>query len=395
MRFGVNYTPSKGWFHHWLDLDLEQVREDLSGIRALGADHVRIFALWPLLQPHRGLIRTRAIEDLCAVADTAAEAGLDVTIDVLQGHLSSFDFYPSWTQTWHERNIFTDPDAIAAEADVIRAVAEAVRDRPHVLSISPGNEPNNLIAHNPATPAEIDHWLDSMLAAVGDAKPATHNAYDAVWYTAGHPFTPRAMTTKAAMTVVHPWVFSGNCAQRYGSLAPQTTHLAEYAVELAKGHATTAGRQVWVQEIGAPAPHVPAADAPRFAQESLANLLTCTDLWGITWWCSHDVNRSLADFPELEYTLGLLTNDRGRKPLAEVYESFAAGPRDQPGIPRQTALVLDDDPDNRSAAGPGGALFETWMDAAAGGDRLAITSATQAADAGLLAARGITQLREP
>jgi hypothetical protein len=34
MRFGVSYTPGKGWFHHWLDLDPGQVRADLDAIRA-------------------------------------------------------------------------------------------------------------------------------------------------------------------------------------------------------------------------------------------------------------------------------------------------------------------------------------------------------------------------
>jgi hypothetical protein len=394
VRFGVNYTPSKGWFHHWLDLDLGQVREDLDGVRALGADHVRIFPLWPLLQPHRGLIRTAAIDDLCAVADTAAAAGLDVTIEVLQGHMSGFEFYPAWTRPRHERNIFSDPDVVAAQAGLLRAVARAVAGRPHVLSVSLGNEPNNMITHNPATVDEIDAWLDTLLAAAGDAKPAIHNAFDAVWYDARHPFTPRAVATKGAMTVVHPWVFSGNCAQRYGPSSPQATHLGEYLAELAKGHAVTAGRQVWVQEIGAPDPHVPAEDAPAFARQSLANLMTCGGLWGVTWWCSHDVDRSLKDFPELEYTLGLLTNDRRPKPIAEVYREFATGPRDRASVPRPVALVLDDDPVSRPAAAPGGAFFEAWMDAAAGGERLAVTTTSQAADASLLAARGITELRE-
>ena len=26
VRFGVNYTPSEGWVHHWLDFDLDSVR---------------------------------------------------------------------------------------------------------------------------------------------------------------------------------------------------------------------------------------------------------------------------------------------------------------------------------------------------------------------------------
>jgi hypothetical protein len=194
---------------------------------------------------------------------------------------------------------------------------------------------------------------------------------------------------------VHPWVFSADCARRYGPLSGQATHLAEYAVELAKGHAASAGRQVWVQEIGAPAPHVPAKDAPAFAEASLGNLLACDDVWGVTWWCSCDVDRRLADFPEPEPALGLFTSDRRRKPLAGVFARFAgrhvAGNSDS----RPSALVLDDAEDNRPAAGPGGTFFEAWMDAAARGERLAITTTTQAADGELLAARGITELREP
>lgn len=396
MRFGVNYTPSRGWFHHWLNLDLGQVRDDLDGLAALGADHVRIFALWPLLQPHRGLISSRGIDDLCAVADTAAEAGLDVTIDVLQGHLSSFEFYPAWTVTHHERNIFTSPEVVRAQADLLRAVGTAIADRDHVLGLSLGNEPNNMTGRNPATAAEIDRWLDELLAACRAAAPDklhVHNAYDAVWYDPDHPFTPRASATKGALTITHPWVFSGNCALRYGPLAPEVTHLAEYSVELAKGHAASADRPVWVQEIGAPEPFIPAADAPEFAIRSVRNLLTCSGLWGVTWWCSHDVDRALADFPELEYTLGLLSNDRRRKPLAEAYAELTRLPH-QP-VSRPVALLLDDDPSRRAVAGPGGAFFETWMAAARDGERLAITTTTQAADEALLAARGITELRTP
>ncbi|MFE4721988.1 glycosyl hydrolase, partial [Streptomyces sp. NPDC056728] len=62
MRFGANYTPSQGWFHHWLDFDLDAVRADLDAIAALGLDHVRVFPLWPVFQPNRSLIRPRAVE---------------------------------------------------------------------------------------------------------------------------------------------------------------------------------------------------------------------------------------------------------------------------------------------------------------------------------------------
>ncbi|MDX6355110.1 MAG: hypothetical protein QOF98_2013, partial [Streptomyces sp.] len=91
VRFGVNYTPSTGWFHHWLDFDLDTIRADLDSLAALGLDHIRVFPLWPVFQPNRTLIRPRAVEQLVQVVDAAAERGLDVNVDGLQGHLSSFD----------------------------------------------------------------------------------------------------------------------------------------------------------------------------------------------------------------------------------------------------------------------------------------------------------------
>src|SRR5689334_20378846 len=119
LRFGANYVPSSGWFYSWLDLRPDEVRRDLDDLAGLGLDHVRVFPVWPWIQPNRGLIRSSAIDDVLRVVDLAAEAGLDVSVDLLQGHLSSFDFLPSWVLTWHERSIFTDPDVRAGLRDYV------------------------------------------------------------------------------------------------------------------------------------------------------------------------------------------------------------------------------------------------------------------------------------
>jgi hypothetical protein len=39
LRFGVNYTPRRRWFHAWLDFDPDEVREDLTQVAELGLDH--------------------------------------------------------------------------------------------------------------------------------------------------------------------------------------------------------------------------------------------------------------------------------------------------------------------------------------------------------------------
>jgi hypothetical protein len=406
IRFGANYTPSQHWWHVWLDFDTpgvtDGIRRDLDAIAGLGLDHVRVFPSWPVFQPDRGRVRPRAVAQLVELLRLAAAAGLDVSVDALQGHLSSFDFYPPWTVTWHHRNLFTDPAVVDAQAVLVRTLATALRDEPNYLGLNVGNEPNNLVAHNPVSAGEVDAWLDRLLAeavAADATHPATHCAYDAAWYTEAHPFTPGASATKGALTCVHPWVFSDDCARRYGPLSPEVTHLAEYAVELARAYATDPGRVTWVQELGAPDPHIPVDVAPRFAERTLANVLTCDRLWGVTWWCSHDVDRSLLDFPELEYGLGLLRTDNSVKPIGTAVGRAVAEAKASPPlpVPRTTALVLDAEPGGhgRAASAPGGSYFEAWMRAAARGERPAVVLAARATDRDHLAVRGITGVVAP
>ncbi|MCT9091482.1 glycosyl hydrolase [Streptomyces sp. ASQP_92] len=403
-RFGVNYTPSQGWFHHWLDYDPGAVRADLDSIAALGLDHIRVFPLWPYFQPNRTLIRPRAVEHLLDLADAAAERGLDVNVDGLQGHLSSFDFLPAWTRTWHRRNLFTHPDVVEGQAVYLRTLAAALADRPNFIGMTLGNEINQFSAGphpdpDRATEAEADHWLGRMLAACEAGAPGKlhlHAEYDACWYQDDMPFTPAQAARRGAVTAVHSWVFNGT-AQRHGRHSVPSEHHAAYLVELSKAWADDPRRPVWLQEVGAPAPLVPPAHAAAFTEATVDNALDCPDLWGITWWCSHDVSRELADFPELEYGLGLLTNDRRPKDTARVLAGAAAAVRTsgRTPAPRTTALVVPDDPAARSRCAPGGAVFEAFFRLTADGARPTTVLASRADDTAHLAARGITDVVTP
>ncbi|WP_028798781.1 glycoside hydrolase 5 family protein [Streptomyces sp. 142MFCol3.1] len=401
VRFGVNYTPSEGWFHHWLDFDLDSVRADLDSIAALGLDHIRVFPLWPLFQPNRTLIRPRAVEQLVALADAAAERGLDVNVDGLQGHLSSFDFLPAWTQTWHRRNIFTDPDVVEAQAEYLRTLATALADRTNFIGMTIGNEVNQFAAGPHPDPdlitsEQAGRWLDRLLTACSDGAPGKlhlHASYDAAWYQDDQPFTPAHSARLGAVTAVHSWVFNGT-AQRHGRTGVATEHHAAYLIELSKAWATDPHRPVWLQEVGAPAPLIPAEHAAAFTEATVAHALDCPGLWGVTWWCSHDVSRGLADFPELEYSLGLLTNDRRTKPAGESIAGIVKEQRPEAPAPRTTALVVDTAP-GRSVCAPGGPVFEAFARLTADGARPTTVLASRAADAEHLAARGITEVVTP
>ncbi|HEX4787276.1 MAG TPA: glycosyl hydrolase, partial [Actinospica sp.] len=272
-RFGVNYTPSQSWFHHWLDFDIDAVRADLDAIAALGLDHVRVFPLWPVFQPNRSLIRPRAVEQLAALVDAAGERGLDVNVDGLQGHLSSFDFRPSWISSWHRRNMFTDPEVVEAEAAYLRTLAAALADRPNFLGMTLGNETNQFSGEphpdpDRLEPEQADAWLARLLEACEEGAPGRlhlHSFYDAAWYLDDHPFTPAHAARRGFATAIHAWVFNGT-AQTYGTHSTAVDQHAAYLIELSKAWALDPRRPVWLQEIGAPAPHIPAGHAAAFTR---------------------------------------------------------------------------------------------------------------------------------
>lgn len=405
LRWGVNYTPSEGWFHSWQDFDIDAVRADFESIASLGLDHVRIFPLWPLLQPNRTLIRAAGIADVGRVVDVAAEFGMDVSIDGLQGHLSSFDFLPPWVTSWHRRNIFTNPEVMTAQAGLITALAAEVSARPNVLGMTVGNETNQFgVERHPeqhvTTPAEMGSWLNSMLAAARDALPAgmhQHSFDDNAWFVDNCPVTPAHATNLGDVTTVHSWVFVA-VAHLFPQGHPARTLFADYLIQLADAYANDPARPIWLQEIGAPHPAVAVEDAPDFLEQSLRPLLDTPNLWGITWWCSHDVSRTLADFPELEYSLGLLDSDRRPKPAGVRLAEMIAEERTNPTAPLQRTTALSFEPGNeatgmgRSVADPSGELFTSWLARAASGTKPALVRVAKTSDTDYLAARGITDV---
>ena len=412
MRFGVNYTPRVGWFHAWLDHDRDAARRDLEQVAGLGLDHVRIFPLWDLVQPNRGLIRPAALAAVADVVDAAAEVGLDVNVDALQGHLSSFDYLPAWLTTWHERNMFTDPEALAGEEAYLRALGETLRGRPNLMGLTLGNEVNQFAARPHPRPQEIDAdqaeaWLDRLLGAArdglrgGDGHGAgdvlvTHAAYDATWYDERQPFLPRHAAELGDQTVVHSWVFNG-AAQQYGGLGAGSVRHAEYLVQLAAAWHTSATRRVWLQEVGVPTTVVDPDDAVAFLEQTVRHAAGVAGLSGITWWCSHDVSRSMLDFPPVEYDLGLVDEHGTVKPTGDMLAALARELRDAPApTPSPVGLVLDDTVPHRAGCAPGGDFFESWVRTAerdGRGPQVVLQSRVH--DVDLLTARGVEHLEHP
>lgn len=398
-RFGANYVPSSGWFYTWLDFRPDEVRRDLAELAGLGLDHVRIFPVWPWIQPNRGLIRQRAIDDVLTTVDLAAEVGLDVAVDLLQGHLSSFDFLPSWVLTWHQRSLFTDADVRAGLREYVATVATAVASRPNVFALTLGNEVNNLWPSNPTTAADSRAWAEELVGTMRAAAPgllSLHSLFDDAVYAPDHPFHPADVADLGDLSLVHSWVFNG-VARLDGPLGSATLGHADYLVELAAALSSDPARPVWLQEVGAPRPEIGEADVAAFVAGTVGQALENPALWGLTWWSSHDIDRALLDFPEREYDLGLFTVDHRRKPVAEALAVAVADARagrpgpvlDRPGLVCPVDVRME--PGRRDEIAPGSAFHRAWVEHRLHGP-IAIVPAAHAGDAAYLAARGVDRL---
>ncbi len=374
-RFGANHVPSAGWFYSWLDYDGDAVRRDFADLAGIGLDHVRVFPVWPWIQPNRAIIRERAIEDLLDTIDAAAEHGLTVAVDLIQGHLSSFDFLPSWVLTWHKTSLFEDSTVRAGLTAYVDTVARAVATKPNVFAITLGNEVNNLWPDSPTTRAASTAWAQDLLTTLKKAAPdvrALHSVFDDAWYKADHPFHPVDVVELGDLSTVHSWVFNG-VSRVDGPLGPATLTHADYLMELAKATASDPDRPVWLQEIGVPGPDIPVELQAEFTRRTVEAVLPNPALWGVTWWSSHDIDRRLLDFPDREYDLGLFTVDHKRKPaaqaLADVIATTRANgvPPEGPATTLTAPINLRTEPHRRPEVAPGSEFHLQWVAARAHG----------------------------
>jgi endo-1,4-beta-mannosidase len=392
-RFGVNYVPAKNWWHSWIDWDPASIAADLEAIAGLGADHIRIHLVWPVFQPDERHVSPAMLGRVAELMEIADAQDLDVSVTVLDGWLSGTCFRPFWQRPG--MNLFADPDALRAQKALLAAVIDAVGAHPRFLGIDVGNEPNVLLQFDDnagTTPAEADAWTGDMLAECERLAPDGLHVvgFDHLPWLGETPFGRNAIATTGAATAIHSWTRFTGTLERYGVSGTGTVHLAEYVIELARAFHVDPGRPVWLQEYGASPEWMDEERIPDHVEAFTRAALSSDGLWGITWWCSHDIDRRFAGFPELEYDLGLLTVGNRVKPVGERLRELIAAHRSDPVVPaaRTTGLILDEGrvPDLVFAD-----AFFSLIDA---GLHPAIVRAERSDDGAYLASRGIAELVE-
>ncbi len=396
VRFGVNYVPSVTWWYLWSNWNFAGVQRDLADIAALEMDHIRIQLIWPEFQLNANATSAQNIERLVLLLDEADRNGLDVEVTVLDGQLSGFLFVPAFlidNADGHIHNFITDRGLIATQRRLFAALAARIADHPRFMGFDISNEVYWLTQplHVPFTPAQGDRWMEALLDECASAAPGKFhvNGVDKWPYETDGPnqFTRAALARVGAASAIHPWAGFGPVFSTYGPLSVPATHYAEFYVQYLQAFSAHGDRTIWIEEDGCSKRWVRESIIPRWAEASIRNAVSCDHLFGITWWCSHDVNRHLAGFNALEYDLGLYTNDRRLKPLGrkirELIREFDRTP--PPILRRPTALVITEHHGSDRTQPHYSALVER-------GVRPQIVLASRVDDRAYLAARGIESL---
>ncbi len=403
LRFGVNYTPRRLWWYCWQDWNQQAVLDDLEAIAALGMDHIRAQCLWPIFQPGINVVNERAVERLHYLLDAADQSGLDVEITVLNGWMSGLSFLPAWSAPLapprknESGNIFASEEMISAEHFLFRRIAASLASHRRFLGFDIGNELGVLMTGtNSATTPQADQWATQMLDLCETLAPdRLHvNGADHSHWFADFGFSRSTLANTGAATAIHSYIYFDGVLERFAYDSAQTQHLAAYEVELATAYQRNPARPVWVEEIGVGDVEMPSRAKPEFMRRTVENLARRGNLWGITWWCSHDIDPAIGGFGKYEYTLGLLDLKNRPKPLGVQFASLARELRSRRVTPAtgRTALVI---PEYGLSSKPWPSdwrFASAWMRQMAEGKDPAIVLESRSDEENYMRQRGITGL---
>jgi hypothetical protein len=334
---GVDYLPAQAGCRMWADWDLAAISEDFRRIAASGLNSVRLFLVWRDVTLGPETVCPRAMRHVEQVVAAADDAGLACVISLFTIWMNGQLLDLPWREgrsPWHDQVL------LAAEEDLARQVARALRARGNVLAYDLGDELWNISpdAARTLSRAEVAVWQGRLAAAIRDEDPQALvlQANDASGVFGTGPY---GSDNSAALDLIGTHGFPTWAPGSIEStLSYKATSLAPFLAQVASAYGTPI-----LDEVGSYGTDEPTAAA--YLRAATASALG-NGAAGIFAWCWQDLASTADPYWErpAERQAGLNRLDGSAKPAMHEYAKVARlasvlmARRDRP----KTALFLPD-----------------------------------------------------
>lgn len=393
MRFGANYIPASRWLHFWIDFEEDAVRKDLLTLKGIGCDHIRAHLIWSYFQLNANYISAHCMNNLKKFVTICEEVGMDFFLSLFTGWMSGFHFVPSWFKggRGNAAALTEDKEMIEAEKFYIKQISSVVAQSERFLGFDLGNELTCFFQNEKK--GGNDKWAEEMFAVCEACATGRlhNNGVDHQPWFGETGFSRDNLANMGAITPMHSWIKFTQALERYGTLGTGSINLFGYMAEYAKAYAEHNDRQYWLQEFGISKDWEPKEDIRmEFMKRTFEAFRNTENLWGVTWWCSHDIKEELKGYDHLEYDLGLIDVDNKVKPEGELFRQLCEQYRNiQPSAPKRECAMVACEETSESAGWNTAVKYMEYVDR---GIYPAIILAEQVQDEKYLQSRGITKI---
>ncbi len=332
MRFGVNYIPSEKWLYSWVDFNADSIREDIKAIKKLGFDHIRAHILWNAFQPNENYVSELCLKNLSKFTKICEEEKMDFFLSLFTGWMSGMVFLPPWLNVggfdcW-KKGMFSNKDAIKAELHLIDKVAEVVAKSDVFLGFDLGNELCCLLRNDidaDLTREIADEWSHIMFKKCNEAAPEklhSNGMAHTPWF-GETAMSRKTLANDGSITPLHAWAPFTGVSGKYGINAKETYRLPIYMAEMARAYCDNVERLYQIQEFGMADQWFNTDDElENFIFGTLSNCASDKNIWGITWWCSHDIKQKYLGFVDFEHNLGIIDTENKPKAAGLIFKKF-------------------------------------------------------------------------
>ncbi|MGQ0713734.1 MAG: glycoside hydrolase 5 family protein [Gemmatimonadaceae bacterium] len=342
-ELGINYWPRRRAMYMWRELDIEEVRDDMTQMASIGFDVVRVFVLMEDFCPEPVTVDPTMVARLVDVSSAAKDAGLAIMPTLIVLNMSGRIWWPRWMldSRGRPRDLYGDPLALASQAMLVDTCARALAGDASVRAYDLANEIDD--AQRPQSRDDARRWMSRLADTVRKNAPGSRIQIGAHLpsLTTENNMRVDDLAAVSDENVMHAYPLYSDVARSF--LDPELVPFSCAMTSALAGNARPTlmqefglctaprgepGQTITDDFLGRPRQqYLASEDEAATYYDAVLERLARTGAAGGYAWCFGDYDRALFDRPPLatavrERTFGLVRADGTEKPAVDVFRRF-------------------------------------------------------------------------